>query len=146
MSWHAEWATALFGRTYQVPFVNYMGASCPNLLSPALNTTMTISSPAKPCSEMQSASPCHRRVYRYFQLDYKNCPQFADIPISKAGKDAGVRTHVWPWLQHPGAQGLGTVNLQQKGQQNLPERLKTTECAHPWRDQGKALGSADRMV
>lgn len=91
-----------------------MGAKCPDLLSPALNTTGTISSPTQPCSEMQSASPCHHRVYRYFQLDYKNCPQFADIPVSKAGKDAGVRTHVWWWLQHAGAQGLGAVDLQQR--------------------------------
>lgn len=37
-----------------------------------------------------------------------------------------MRTHVWPWLQHPGAQGLGMAVLRQKDQQNLPESWKTT--------------------
>lgn len=66
MLWHVEWPTGPFGYIYQVPVVNYMGANCPDLLSPALNTTRIISSPTKLCSKMQSASPCHSRVYRYF--------------------------------------------------------------------------------
>lgn len=49
-----------------------------------------------------------------------------------------------------GCSTQGLKDLEQwiynKGQQNLLERLKTTECACPWRDQGKALGSADCMV
>lgn len=126
MPWHVDRPTALFGYTYQVPVVNYMGASCLDLLSLALNATRTISSSTKPCSETQPASPCHCRVYKYFHFDYTNCPLFADIPISKAGKDTGVRTHAWPWMQHPEAQGLGMAILQQKDQQNMPERLRTT--------------------
>jgi len=47
---HAERAAVLFGRIYQVPFVNYMEANRPGLLSPALNTMRTISSPAEPCA------------------------------------------------------------------------------------------------
>ena len=48
---HAERAAVLFRYIYQVPFVNYVEANRPGLLSPALNTTRTISSPAEPCAE-----------------------------------------------------------------------------------------------